>query len=109
MVLGGSNLRSKRQDIIRVAREAVSQGRYIYSKHAIERQKDRDISDGDVRFAIGNGWHEKKKDAWIEKFQSWNYAIRGKSLEESPLRIVVNLDELDQLVLIVITVINLDL
>lgn len=101
-------MRPKKSDVIAVVREAIAQGRYVYSKHARLRKDQREISDGDVRCAIANGWHEKKKDAWIEEFESWNYAISGSSLEGERLRIAVNLDELDQIGMVVITVINLD-
>jgi len=52
-----------------------------------------------------SGWHEKRKDAYSEVFKSWNYAIRGKTIDERELRVVVSFDEDG---LLIITVIDLE-
>ena len=98
----------KRADIMSIVRQAVSEGRYVYSQHASERQRERAISDGDFRCAVANGWHEKRKDSWVAQHKSWNYALRGSSLSGERLRIAVNLDELDDIGVLVVTLINLD-
>ena len=98
----------KKTNVLEIVRQCFALGRYVYSKHALIRQKERGISDGDVRCAALNGWHEKKKDAWDIQYESWNYSIRGSSLDGERLRIPVNLDEFDSLGTIIITVINLD-
>ena len=67
------------EDALTKIRGGIQSGQYIYSNHGGLRQVERTISDGDVRCAIMNGWHEKKKDEWKEEFKSWNYAIRGNS------------------------------
>ena len=100
-------LRPKNLDVLAIVKKSFQEGHYIYSQHAHDRQLEREVSDGDVRHAILNRWHEKKKDSWIEEFQSWNYAIRGSSLDGSPLRIAVSIDEVHDLGVIIITVITL--
>ncbi len=50
-------------------------------------------------------WHEKAKDQFSERYESWNYAIRGKTIDLRELRVVVSFDENNMLV---ITVIDLD-
>lgn len=99
---------AKVENVIDIVRSCISDGNYIYSKHALLRRSERSISDGDVRHALLQGWHEKKKDKWIDDYDNWNYSIRGKSLESDNLRIVVNLDEYEKHGIIIITVINLD-
>ncbi len=98
----------KLPDVIKRVRAAVAAGRYIYSSHCIQRQDQRGIADGDLRCAIANGWHEKRKDEWNEEFSAWNYTIRGNSLDAERLRIAVAFEEVDENEIIVVTVINLD-
>jgi hypothetical protein len=53
---------------------------------------------------LRNGYHERIKDTWDEKFYSWNYSIKGKTVDRKPCRIIVNLDVNG---LLIITVIRL--
>lgn len=100
--------RPKHPDVLATVRECLRDGRYIYSRHGTERQAQRAITDGDVRCALMNGWHEKRKDSWQEPYESWNYAIRGSDLDGRRLRIILALEEMDGLLMVIITVIDLD-
>lgn len=37
--------------------------------------------------------HEKAKDAYQERYKNWNYAIRGKTVDDRELRVVVSFEE----------------
>jgi hypothetical protein len=65
---------------------------------------ERGIILPEILQVLGTGRHEKAKDDFEERFQSWNYAIRGKTVDGRELRIVVGFDP----TLMVITVIDLD-
>ena len=43
----------------------------------------------DVLFVLKNGYHEKQKTSFDEEFQKWKYAVRGKTLDEVDIRIIV--------------------
>lgn len=64
----------------------------------------RTINRLEIIDVLANGFHERRKDKFEEKFNSWNYAIRGKTLDNRSLRVVVAFEE-DMLI---ITAIDLD-
>lgn len=71
---------------------AVKKGRYRDTRHSFDRGIDRNIDLLDIVEVLEKGFHEKRKDQFREDFQSWNYAIRGKTFEGRDLRIVVYFD-----------------
>jgi hypothetical protein len=85
--------------------------RVYLSDHAIERLSQRLTSHGlgvsDVFFVLKIGFHEAKKDAWDTQRATWNYAIRGKTLDGFNLRVPVAL-EAEENGVVVITIISLD-
>lgn len=52
-----------------------------------------------------SGWHEKRKDSYSEEFKAWNYAIRGSTIDEREIRVIVSFDDSG---LLIITVIDLE-
>ena len=48
---------------------------------------------------LTNGRHEKNKDQYQERYQAWNYAIRGRTVDKRDLRVVVSFDEDNMLVI----------
>ena len=51
-------------------------------------------------FVLKNGRHEKAKDKFEEAFSSWNYAVRGKTVDKEDLRVIVSFDEEKKLLII---------
>lgn len=84
---------------------AVANGSILYSKHANERLGERGIVKPEVEYILTYGHHESKKDQYNEEHSSWDYAIRGKTIDGRNLRIVVALVEPNVLI---ITAIDLD-
>lgn len=76
-----------------VIRTCIEEGRYLDTRHAIERQDERQINRPEVLYVLKNGHHEKRKDRFDEFHQAWNYALRGKTVDRRELRIIVSIDE----------------
>ena len=81
-------------------------GNYVISSHARLRQGERCFTIGDIINVINTGFHEKKKDEYKVEYADWNYAIRGKTLDEEQARICIAFIEKSKFV--VITVIRLE-
>ena len=93
--------------LLDVIRRAILDGRYLVSKHAWQRSRDRKISIGEVKFILENGWHEKRKDQWRDDHATWSYAIRGKTRDGIDGRIAVAIDRTQNETLVIVTIINL--
>lgn len=83
----------------------LEKGKYLYVGHAQIRLQQREVSRLEVKYILKNGRHEKRKDEFKEEHNTWNYSIRGKTIDERDLRVAVSFDK-DEL--LVITVIDLD-
>ncbi len=62
----------------------MQKGTYSISKHAKLRQGERYFTIGDIKNILNTGYHdhEKKKDEYKGEYADWNYAIRGKTLDD---------------------------
>lgn len=85
--------------------DALELGKYRYVGHANERLQQRQVTRLEVKQALKHGHHEKRKDEFKQEHGSWNYSIRGKTVDKRNLRIAVSFDKSNMLV---ITVIDLD-
>lgn len=90
-----------------MARELLERGSYAISQHAKLRQDERYFTIGDIKNVINTGYHEKKKDEYKVEYAEWNYAIRGRTLDDEEARICIAFIETSQF--IVITVIRLEI
>ena len=96
----------KHNNVMQLISKAIEDGRYLDTRHAFERQSLRKITRPEILYVLRNGFHEKRKDVYRLEFESWNYAIRGKTIDRRNIRIAVSFDESD---LLIITAIDLDL
>ena len=94
----------KIQNLMERIRTCVDQGHYLDTRHAHQRQSERKISRPEVLFILRHGHPEKKKDKFDLHHQSWNYSIRGKTVDRRELRIIVSFDKSG---LLIITAIDL--
>jgi hypothetical protein len=85
-------------------RECIGNERYMQTKHALDRESERSIELPDALYVLKNGHHEKKKTTFDETFQSWKYAIRGLTLDDLDIRIIIAFDENDMLIITVMQV-----
>ncbi len=89
----------KHLDLLNVIRACIEDGRYLDTRHAVERKNQRQITRPEILFVLKNGRHEKAKDKFDDAYEAWNYAIRGKTLDRRELRIVVSFDENGMLII----------
>lgn len=81
----------KLRNILQVTAQAVREGRLTYSGHANSRMKERDITKPDVERLLTLGQHEARKDQFHQGFDSWDYAIKGQTIDGRSLRVVIAL------------------
>ncbi|MBT9546712.1 MAG: DUF4258 domain-containing protein [Candidatus Sericytochromatia bacterium] len=97
---------AKEVNLLTKVRTAITSGDFADVDHAQIRQAERKITRPEYLYVLTkSGWHEKRKDTFIEAFKAWNYAIRGKTIDERELRVIVSFDEDG---LLIITVIDLE-
>lgn len=94
-------------EIFPKVRDCIEKGAYRQSKHAIDRKAERNIHLSDILYVLKNGYHEKQKTSFDEMFQVWKYAIRGKTLENLNIRIIIAFDECGMLIITVMHVFKL--
>jgi hypothetical protein len=84
--------------------DCLNKGHYRQSRHAIERGSEREIDIPDVLYVLKNGYHEKQKTSFDEAFQTWKYAVRGKTLDEIDIRIIIAFDNIGMMIITVMHV-----
>ena len=91
--------------LIQRIQNAILSGQYRDTYHSAARRSSRSVTRLEMEYALLHGWHEKRKDKFNEIYETWDYSIRGKTIDLRNLRVVVSFDEDGMLV---ITVIDLD-
>ncbi len=86
-------------------RECLDTGKYLDTRHATERQAERDITRPEILRVLRTGFHEKRKDQFKEEYQAWNYSVRGKTVDARNLRVIISFDPSGMLI---ISAIDLD-
>ncbi len=84
-------------------KKAIHSGKYRISKHAIARQFEREVTLQDILFVLSNGYHEEKMSIFDNTHQAWKYAIRGNTVDNTDLRVIIAFTE----EMIIITVIKI--
>jgi hypothetical protein len=95
---------SKTTNVLQKVREYIDLGRYYDTRHAVQRKSLRSIALSEVLYVLKKGYHEKKKDEFKPEHNSWNYAIRGKTLDSRDIRIAIAFDENNMLIITVIEI-----
>jgi hypothetical protein len=72
--------------------DSVESGNYRFSNHARQRMAKRGVDPPEVRYVLRTGWHEARKDQWQEAYEAWNYAIRGSTVDDREVRVVVTFE-----------------
>ena len=80
---------AKNDDIQNVAREAVSTGYYLFSAHALDRMRQRRITQMDIKDVLLKGRREKRKDEYDGQNRCWKYAWRGTDEQARLLRVII--------------------
>lgn len=95
----------KVKNIVKLSGLSVKMGYLVYSSHANERMKERFIVKPEIEYILSHGHHEARKDKFSERFKSWDYSIRGRTLDGRDLRVVIAIIEPN---ILIITAIDLD-
>lgn len=90
-------------NLLEKIKECIEDGRYIITTHALERQDERVIDTLVVLYVLKTGYEEKKKSHFDAQYNAWKYAIRGTTLDNLDIRIIVAFDENE---IIIITVMH---
>jgi hypothetical protein len=72
-------------------RKALADNDYRIHPHALLRMNERKVILTEITYILKNGYQEVSKDEFDHKFQNWKYSIRGNTLDERDLRVVVKL------------------
>lgn len=91
----------KKVDLLFLIHQYVESGSFVETVHVRQRQNEREIILPDILHVLMTGYHEQKKDQFDEVWQSWNYAIRGKTKSNNELWVIVAIDE--EIALLIIT------
>lgn len=97
---------SQLDDLFPQIRYCLDMGLYRQSKHASKRELERKIDLPDVLYVLKNGYHEKRKTSFDEAFQIWKYAVRGKTLDEINIRIIIAFDDTGMMIITVMHVLE---
>jgi len=89
----------KISNLLETISKCIEEGRYLDTRHATQRQSERNVTRPEYLHALLNGYHEKRKDRFEEIHQAWNYSVRGKTIDGRSLRIVVSFDKNNMLII----------
>ena len=97
-------MQTKHQDLLAFVRERAANGDFIVLPHAVLRGLERHITLPDIVHTLLSGDLEPSKDEYKVEFHSWNYSVRGQTIDKRPLRIAVAIESSR---LLIVTVIRL--
>jgi hypothetical protein len=80
---------AKNRAIAGVTRQAMIEGRYRLTTHVIERMRERDVDQLQIKDVLLNGRRENDRDRYSEKHHAWSYSWRGGLEDGRELRVVV--------------------
>jgi len=92
-------LPSKETHLLEKIKTCIESGQYLDTRHASQRKTERSITRPDIIYVLLNGHHEAKKDKYELSFQAWNYSIRGKTIDNENLRVIISFDENGMLII----------
>lgn len=95
----------KRPNLLSDVARCLTSGEYFDTFHSTTRLALRGITRADIEHVLRSGWHERSKDSFDVAHAEWNYAIRGVTIDDRRLRVIVSFDEE---VLVIVTAIDLD-
>jgi len=92
----------KVDDLLTKIKSSLIAGEYLFTDHAEEMLQDREVTRQEVQEVLISGFHEKRKDSFDEKYNAWKYSVKGKTLDQRPLRIIVSFDPDGMLIITII-------
>jgi uncharacterized protein DUF4258 len=71
----------------------IKSGKYRLTKHAAEEQAKDHIDLPDTLHVLKTGVHEIGKTSLSNKYQNWNYAIRGRTEDSKDVRVIISFSD----------------
>ena len=96
----------KISNLLWIIRKCLDEGRYLDTRHAFQRQLEREITRPEVQNVLQTGFHEVKKDRFDKDYNAWNYAISGKTIDRRKLRVIISFNENNMLIITAIDLSN---
>ncbi len=82
------------KDLLGEIRKYIKARKYRITNHAQERQDQHKLTLPNLLFILSTGFHEEKNTIFSNEFQTWKYAIRGKTIDNSgEFRIIVAFED----------------
>ena len=75
--------------LLKLIREAERTGAYRFVAHAAQRLEERSISLIEIQHILRHGYREARKDEFKAEHKTWNYALRGRTLDSRELRLAL--------------------
>lgn len=88
----------KRVDVMAEVSRHLRCGTWRFSLHANERVAEEGLTRYEIRQALAAGRRAEEHDEYSKTYGEWNYAIRGVTLDEVPLRVIVTFHSVDMVV-----------
>ncbi len=76
---------------LRKVRKLVMEGKIRILSHAAQRMIERGYTLPEVEQVLRGGFHEKERDEYNSQYNSWTYAIRGRTGDKRDTRVVIAL------------------
>jgi hypothetical protein len=96
---------SKIENLLEKIKGCLEQKRYTQTEHAIVREKEREITLAEIKHVLMTGYEEKIKTSFDEHYNTWTYAIRGKTkIDKLDVRVIVAFDKKGMLIITVMNV-----
>lgn len=95
----------KIENLLGKIKKCLDQNRYTQTEHAIHRQNERQITLAEAIHVLLTGYEEKNKTSFDTRFNTWKYAIRGKTkIDKLDVRVIISFDVNDLLIITVMYV-----
>jgi hypothetical protein len=98
----------KENNVIGKMKQLLGARKIRMSSHANQRMGERNILYFEVLQSLSSGKHDPKRDRFNREFNSWDYSIEGKTVDNRELRIGIcfEVDEKTGERLLILTVID---
>ena len=95
----------KIDNLLSKIKECINNGKYILTKHALDRQNERSINLTETLYVLKNGYEDKRKTCFDREKDTWKYAIKGKTLiDKLDARVIIAFDENSMLIITVMLI-----
>lgn len=92
------------EDLLGIIKKCIEEKKVRQTYHAIERRRQRNINLPSMMYVLKTGYHEKRKTTFDPVFKRWKYAVRGITLDELDVRVIISFDERGMIIITAISI-----